>query len=584
MCGIAGYMGECDKRILRKMLDVISYRGPDDWGVYTDKGVGLGNRRLSIIDLKTGKQPIHNEEGDVWVVYNGEIYNYKNLRSELEKKKHKFYTASDTEVLVHAYEEWGENFVSRLRGIWAFALWDARRKKLLLGRDELGVKPLYYSLIGGKLLFGSEIKCILQNAEIKRKLNPRALECFLAFGSAFGEETLFEGIKKILPGHLLSWEKARARISRYWEPVMDPRPGDETEFAARIKNLLSESVEIELMSDVPLGAFLSGGVDSSAVVGLMSKFVDKPVKTFTVGFGEKDDEVEYARAVSEHFGTDHRELMVDEHRVVKLVPRLAWHFDDLTGDAAAVPTYFVSELARRHVKVVLTGEGGDELFAGYNRYKIMSGALWFVPKSFRVNFFKDVVSIFKEREINGMLPRQAHGNAFDRFFRLYFKIRADPLNQALLWGMAEVLPNQLLSKVDRTTMANSLEARVPFLDKEMVGLAGELPTNMKMRVFTGKHILRKAVRELVPHDILRRKKHGFDVPLLAWFSGELGEYAQQILSDRDARVRRYIEGFEKFIPDKMRTDKKQARKIWHLLVLELWLRTFMETGKPRMPG
>ncbi|MEW6328840.1 MAG: asparagine synthase (glutamine-hydrolyzing) [Candidatus Micrarchaeota archaeon] len=582
MCGIAGFAGLEDKKLLKKMLDVISYRGPDDWGVYIDNGVGLGNRRLSIIDLKTGKQPIHSEDGDVWVVYNGEIYNYKNLRCELEKKKHKFHTASDTEVLVHAYEEWGEGFVRRLRGIWAFALWDSRRKKLLLARDELGVKPLYYAPLAGKLFFGSEIKCMLQNAEIKRKLNQRALECFLAFGSVFGEETLFEGIKKILPGHLLAWGKGSALVSRYWEPVMEPRAGGEAEFAARIKNLLSESVEIELMSDVPLGAFLSGGVDSSAVGGLMSRFVKKPVKTFTVGFGESDDEVEYARAVSEHFGTDHRELMVDMDRVVKLVPRLAWHFDDLTGDAAAVPTYFVSELARNHVKVVLTGEGGDELFAGYNRYKLMSGALWFVPKSFRINFFKKVVSIFNEREMAAMLPATRGANAFKRFLSPYFETRADLLNQALLWGIVEVLPNQLLSKVDRTTMARSLEARVPFLDKEMVALAGELPTHLKMRGLTGKYILRKALSELVPRQILQRKKHGFDVPLLTWFSGELGEYALQTLSDKHARLGRYVKGFEKFIPEKMHlSDKRHARKVWHLLMLELWLKTFMEKEKPR---
>jgi len=577
MCGIAGYCGENgDRRVLRGMLDAIRYRGPDDEGVFADDAVGLGNRRLSIIDLRTGRQPISNERGDVWIVYNGELYNYLLLRAELEKKGHRFATNSDTEVFVHAYEEWGPDFAKRLRGIYAFALWDERKKQLLLARDEAGVKPLYYGSQDGTLFFGSEIKCLL-NRGFPKQLHLPAVDCFFSFGSVFGSQTMFKGIKKLEPGTyaIYSARTKKLVLKRFWRLRFSPSIHSLHEASERLFDLLRESVELQLVSDVPLGAFLSGGVDSSGVVAFMSKALKQPVKTFTIGFGEESDELAFAKKTSELFGTHHRERIVESSEAVKLLPLLPHHFDDLTGDAAAVPTYFVAKLARRFVKTVLTGEGGDELFAGYNRYKVFSPWLDWAPKGIRLRLFEGFVSVFQDSHKRALYSQRLLGARKDWsavFLHPYFEKGGSCLNQALAFGFEQVLPNQLLAKVDRATMANSLEARVPLLDKELADYSGMLPPIMKLNGFEGKFILKRVLENILPKEILYRPKHGFDVPWRTWFSGEVGEFAQGVFSE-GANSLLKKEKVEQMARAAISTKgKKPLMRAWHILLFELWMR------------
>lgn len=569
MCGISGIIGEEDKRLVAKMCKRIAHRGPDDEGFYNDKLASIGNRRLSIIDLRKGHQPIHNEEEDVWIVYNGETYNHSVLRAKL--KNHKFYTDSDTETLVHAYEEWGDNFIERLNGMYAFCIWDGEKKRALLGRDRVGVKPLYYTVKDGKLLFGSEIKCILEYS-INRDIDLDALSCYLRYGSVFGESTLFKSVKKVLPGGLLIWESGEISKKRFWRASMNPTVSDEPTAVREVSRIVGESVQRTLMSDVPFGAFLSGGLDSSTVVGEMSKHVDS-VETFSVGFGEADDELAYAKAIADHFGANHHELFVEEAEVPKIMDELVWHFDDLDGDAAAVPTYFVSKLARKFVKVVLTGEGGDEVFAGYNRYKPFSDYFSLIPKTLKVAVFENAISFFSDSQMRKLVtfnaPRQ------ESKVMAYFQGRSSALNQALQFGIEEVLPNQLLMKVDKTAMAHSLEARVPLLDDELVAYGEKLAPNLKMHGLTGKYVLRKAVEKLVPNEIIKRRKHGFTVPIVAWFNGELGEFADGVFDRIGERKLFRRASFKEFVD--RRASRKDAARLWHLLLLELWMKKFVDS-------
>lgn len=581
MCGICGFVGFEDRSLARRINSTIAHRGPDDEGFFSDRNVELAIRRLSIIDLKTGNQPIHNEEENVWVVYNGEIYNYKKLRTEMEKKGHKFYTNSDTEVLVHLYEEYGPLFASRLDGMFGFAVWDSKKEELVLSRDATGIKPLYfyYNKKDNTLMFGSEIKAIIENREIAREIDPRSLDCFLTFGSVFGDGTLFKGIKKLLPGHALIWNKNGIEIKEYWNVKMRPKKEDENSLKRALAVKLQNSVEMQLMSDVPLGAFLSGGLDSSTVVALMSKRVKEPVKTFTIGFGEEDDEIDYAREVSEKFGTEHREKIVEYSEIPRIMPKLVWHYDDLTGDSAGFPTYLVSELAKKHVKVVLTGEGSDELFAGYNRYKPMSDYLKIVPKSISLSVFYNAVTIFKDDEKKGVFSG-ASNEPRKRHLDPYFKTSLDYMNQALMFGLKEVLPNQLLLKVDRATMASSIEARVPFLGMDIINFSTKLMPNLKMRGFQGKYLLRGVVADLLPNEIIKRKKQGFTPPVVTWFNNDLGEFAENIFSETKTEERQFINYKEvcKRFPSKGKFDDyKEARRFWHLLLFEMWYRRFFES-------
>ncbi|MCX6654456.1 MAG: asparagine synthase (glutamine-hydrolyzing), partial [Candidatus Bathyarchaeota archaeon] len=471
MCGITGIYGLSDRKLIKRMTDTLKHRGPDGEGYYVDETVSLGHRRLSIIDLKTGSQPIYNEDGSIIVVYNGEIYNYKSLRSDLEKKrgkgkKHSFCSTSDTDVLVLLYEEHFEDFIETLNGIFAFALYDSNKRKLLIARDRIGIKPLYYVRLGSKLLFSSEIKSILQYDGVKREIDKEGLSSYLTYGSVLGEQTMFKSIKKLQPGHLLTYDGKNLVIKKYYKRKEEISYYNEDLAAKRLRSLLEKSVDSQLMSDVPLGAFLSGGVDSSTIVGIMSGIMKRPVETFTVGFGREDDELKYARITSEHFSTKHHEIMVYPKDVPPIISKLVWHYDDLIWDAASVPTYFVSELAKKHVKVVLTGEGGDELFGGYNRYKPFSPYFWFVPSFFKkkaYDMFSQLFDPWIRLQVLGNYPSRYSEEIENEYFR-----KTKGMKSILYFEKEQLLPNQLLNKVDKASMAASIEARVPFLDNTIV--------------------------------------------------------------------------------------------------------------------
>jgi len=633
MCGIVGFTGDGDKKTLKRMCDVISYRGPNDDGYFSDKNISLGMRRLSIIDVKGGKQPISNEDGSIVVVYNGEIFNYLDIKKGLAKK-HRFRTASDTEVLVHLYEEHGVDFVSKLRGMFAFALWDSNKQRLVLGRDRLGKKPLYYAKRNGEIVFGSEIKSILQCPNIKRKPNLLALDSFLTYRFIPGPDTAFEGITKLLPGHILVFENNKIQIKKYWDIDLEPQEWSEQFCIKTLRKLLRESVKIRLMSEVPLGAYTSGGVDSGTVVGMMSKLVDKPIKTFTVGFGsEEHDELEYARVISERFKTDHRELVV-EADAMKYLPKIVWQFDEPVADPAAIPTYLLSEYAKKYVTVVLTGEGADEQFAGYEQYKIMllgDKYLRRVPRVLRKTlpslakivpapalnkFFKyssalgekgigrfgdyldsiddkakayfAINGFFDEKEKRELYSiKMKDGNLLENVNREYFSDGKPLLNQMLNLDMKTLLPDNLLMKVDKMTMAFSVEARVPFLDHKFFEFTSGLPLRFKLNGMNDKYILRKAVQDLLPKEVYARKKARFFVPIDKWFEGEFGEIVAQFLDEKTVKKRgifrhNYI---KKMIGGYGKSKLFYSRQFWNLLNFELWYRIYIESDniyKPKL--
>lgn len=380
MCGICGIVGADEKEILKKMSETIIHRGPDDYGYYSDTSVSLANRRLSIIDLSTGKQPIHNEDETIWITYNGEIFNFVELKKDLEKKGHKFYTNTDTETIVHLYEEYGERCAEKLRGMFAFAIWDSKKKKIVLVRDRLGIKPLYYTLLNGKLIFGSEIKTILTYPEVKRKINEDAIYHFLSIGFFLDPETIFHGINQLLPGHILTFQNGKISFKKYWDINVKIEIRSEEYFKKKLLEIMEDSVRLRMISDVPLGLFLSGGVDSTATLALMKRYSDEPIKTFTIGFGKESDEIKDARTVSDYFGTDHTEVIHDGKNILEAFPKIIWHFDEPMR--ITTPIYFLSQAAKKKVTVALQGLGSDELFGGYRRHFLFRYKK-FIPKSLK---------------------------------------------------------------------------------------------------------------------------------------------------------------------------------------------------------
>ncbi|MDP6459892.1 MAG: asparagine synthase (glutamine-hydrolyzing), partial [Candidatus Hydrothermarchaeota archaeon] len=621
MCGIAGFVGN-DIDTIKRMCNVIAYRGPDDSGYYVDDLVSLGHNRLSIIDLsEKGKQPIHNEDESVWITYNGEIYNYRGLRGELEKRGHHFYTNTDTETIVHAYEEYGEECVQRLRGMFAFALWDSEKKRMLLARDRLGIKPLHYYLDDERLIFGSEIKSILR-CGVPRALDYNALHSYPAYRFVLGESTAFKGIKRLSPGHVLLWSEEGIEIKKYWDLEMTPGNLEEDYYQKKISNLFEDSVRIRLMSEVPLGAYLSGGIDSSSVVAVMSSLLEEPVKTFSVGFGDSDfDEVEYARCIAEHFSTEHHEFIV-EPKAMELFPKILWHYEEPIADPALFPVYLLSEQAKKYVTVVLTGEGGDELFAGYEQYKIMTlaeryGSLiprfakthllpWMAnkaPKSVLDAFFKyssslgdegikrfaqymaclgnkgveylTLISVFNEDEEDRLytnetrkrISRKLSTELNKNYFRRYMK--GELLNRLIYLEIKTSLPDHLLMKVDKMTMAHSIEARVPLLDHVLAEFSATMPQEVKLRGTRDKYIFRKAMSGMLPKKILQREKQRFFVPIHKWLGDESRELTLQILDSNSIKRRGYFNYtpirrmFEKFEKSKL----YYSRQLWSLLSL-----------------
>jgi asparagine synthase (glutamine-hydrolysing) len=635
MCGIAGFADdapadafsparqEADFRLVHAMCEAIRHRGPDDEGIHTESGVALGMRRLSIIDLATGQQPIHNEDESVWVVFNGEIYNYRELRRSLEQAGHTFRTSSDTETIVHAYEEWGESAFERLRGMFGIALWDRRARTLLLARDRVGIKPLHYVERGGRLYFASEIKSLLAAGAVERQLDLDALDHYLSFLYAPRDRSVFNNVRKLPPGHLLRWREGRAEVRQYWAIAADePFEGTLEEAAAALRHVLGDAVESHMMSDVPLGAFLSGGVDSSVVVGLMARASGRPVMTFSIGFDEAEyDELEHARAVARHFGTDHHEFVVRPDGV-GILDRLIAHFDEPFADSSAIPTWYVSEVAARHVTVVLSGDGGDELFGGYDRYlphpavarfdrlpvagrRRLAAAVWpLLPHGTpgkgllrRVardedGRFLDSIAMLQSDEKRALFTPDARralaGFDAERVLERHFeRFRALPAQSRMMRVDFETyLPEDVLTKVDRMSMAHSLESRVPLLDAAVVEFAATLPPHLKITGARRKHVLKEAVRSLLPESILNRRKQGFGVPLGVWFRGELAGLFSDVLGSPRARQRGY---FDPAFVDRLVREHRTGRRdhnlrLWQLLVFELWHRRYLDAPLSPAPA
>jgi asparagine synthase (glutamine-hydrolysing) len=584
MCGIYGILqldGEpAPVEALRRMGEITIHRGPDDEGMHADGAVAIGMRRLSIIDLAGGHQPLSNEDGSLWLVANGEIYNYRELRQELLAAGHRFKTDSDCETLVHLYEACGDAFVERLNGMFAFALWDARRRRLLLGRDRLGIKPLYVLEDGKRLVFASEAKAILAVPGVRAELDPVALHSYLTLGYVPAPQSIFRGIRKLPAATLLSAEDARVEQRRYWTVPheVDTTIGAET-WIGRVRARLEESVRMQMVSDVPIGAFLSGGIDSSAVVGFMSAHSDRPVKTYAIGFagGRAEayyNELPYAREVARRFGTDHHEIVVRPD-VVSLLPRLLWHMDEPIADTAFVTTYLVSEFARREVTVILSGVGGDELFGGYRRYlgnhyqarfdrlpaglRRAAAALGERLPSDRHSPLLDAMRLARGFLSTAGLPLEERYRSYvevfpdeaaadlllkplpeveDALSRAFAEARSsDDLNRMLAVDVATQLPDDLLLLTDRMSMAVSLECRVPLLDHELVELAARIPEGIKLRGGRLKHLMKAALEGLLPRDILERRKRGFGAPMGAWLKDELAPLLRDLLSESSVEAR-----------------------------------------------
>lgn len=628
MCGIVGLVHsdglDVDEALLGRMCDAIRHRGPDDDGFYVNRGVGLGMRRLSIIDLNSGAQPIHNQDLTAWIVFNGEIYNYRELRKELEKLGHIFYTNSDTEAIIHAYDRYGADCPKHLRGMFAFAIWDERTQELLLARDRVGKKPLLYAQVNGRLVFGSEFSALLLHPDIGRDIDFRALDHYLSFMCVPAPLTAYRAIRKLEPGHILRWRKGDLRIERYWQPDFSKKIDvGEEEAGERAIEILRDAVRVRLMSEVPLGAFLSGGIDSSAVVALMSEVSSDPVKTFSIGFEEQDfSELHHARRVAEYVGADHHEFIVRPD-ALEVLPLLVEHYGEPFADSSAIPTYYVARETRNHVTVALNGDGGDESFAGYERYAAMrlAEAYHRLPAIIRGSLVEPAVGLIPTSESRrsrvrdakrflqaASLPKvdrylrwvtvfdqDAKANLYSESFRNETDhVRAadllDPwlarangagvVDAALLADTMTYLPNDLLVKVDIATMAVSLEARSPFLDHNVIEFAASLPEQLKLRGLTTKYLLKRVLKKLLPTENLHRRKMGFGVPIGQWFRGKLRPFLLENLLSEKALNRGLFRphAVKQLVDLHIRSERDYSHQLWTLLMLELWFKTFIDTN------
>jgi asparagine synthase (glutamine-hydrolysing) len=633
MCGITGAAWTDPRKaiephVLERMIDALRHRGPDDQGQYRADGqrlpapaggVALGHRRLSIIDPNGGHQPLGNEDGTIQLVFNGEVYNFRQLRRSLASAGHTLRTACDAETIVHLYEDHGPQFLEQLNGMFALALWDARRSQLLLARDRLGEKPLVYHLEPGRLLFASELKSLVEVPGLERRVAPQAIDEYLTYQYVPHPRTIYENFFKLPPGHLAIYRDGGLEVRPYWQPdfrVEERRPA--AEYAAELRALLESSVALRLESDVPLGAFLSGGVDSTIIAGLMSRLSTSRVRTFSIGFAERDyDETSYARLAAQQFGTEHEEFQVRPD-AVEILPRLAWHYDEPMADSSALPTWYLAQLTRRHVTVALSGDGGDELFAGYDRYRavwlaglldrlpplrqLLAARCWQrLPASGRqrslfrrakrfaeslgqspARRYLEWVSTFNASrradlytpEFQASLPDGDPLEFLDAAMRR--AAGRDQITAASLADLTTYLPCDLMTKVDIATMAHGLESRAPFLDHRVVELAARMPVACKFRHARGKWILRRAFGDLLPTAIQQRSKMGFGVPLAQWFRGPLGDFARQMLLEPRAAARGYFrrQAVETLLDEHRSTRFDHSYRLWSLLVLELWHRTW----------
>jgi len=631
MCAIVGIV-QLDPRErvgdvrLKRMRDVLHHRGPDGAGLWIEGPVGLGHRRLAIVDVAGGHQPMANEDQTVWIVFNGEIYNHAELRPELEARGHRYRTRSDTETILHLYEEEGERCVERLRGMFAFAVWDRTRRRLLLARDRLGIKPLYYARTDRELLFASEIKALLAASPIRAEFNEAVLPEYLATRFVAGEETFFRGIRKLLPGHTLSWSLADGfRERRYWRlPVTtDDSPVELQERASHLRTRLEGAVRSHLMSDVPLGLFLSGGLDSSGLAALMAPMVKEPIRTFSVGFTEREaNELPYARLAASSVGAEHREVIVSPEQFFKTLPRLIWHEDEPLAFDSSVPLYFVSRLAQEHVKVVLTGEGADELFLGYPWYRVslwnerLGGPYWrLVPQMLRekvsgvIKRLPNPVRRYAERSFLALHPGP-RGLFYENFAvfpealqRTLVRDKGiltarDPYAVGLRCftehsgGILERMSHadlqtylvELLMKQDQMSMAASVESRVPYLDHELVEHVVTIPSQYKLHGWQTKAILRESLRDLVPREILTRKKMGFPVPLGRWLRGPYRLVVEEFVLGPRTLQRKLFQPSElmRLVEEHRTGTRNHAVRLWLLVNLEVWQRIFLDGEDPAL--
>lgn len=627
MCGIVGIVNQIsrpvEREILEKMNRAIRHRGPDEDGFYLNENVGLAMRRLSIIDLAGGQQPIHNPSKTAWIVFNGEIYNFRELRAELEKRGRRFYTNSDTEIILHLYDEHGADCVTHLRGMFAFAIWDEREKSLFLARDRVGKKPVLYShQPNGDLIFGSEFQALLQHPDVDREVDYEAIHQYLTFSCVPAPLTAFRQIRKLEPGHWLRWKNGEIKTERYWTP----------DFSAKIKisepdaveetlRILREATKMRLISEVPLGAFLSGGVDSSVVVALMAEASEKPVKTFSIGFEEQDfSELKYARRVAEHIGAEHHEFIVKPD-AIEVLPTLVEHYGEPFADSSAIPTFYVSKETRKHVTVALNGDGGDETFAGYERYfaiqlaekykkipsllrkSLIEPAAAFLPTSMgqhsRVKSAKNFLAVSSMPKsslylrwmsaINEDLKAELYSENFKQktsndstasVLQSWFAKAngSGAIDAMLLTDTMTYLPNDLLVKVDIASMANSLEARSPFLDHKVIEFAASLPEKIKVRGTETKYLLKKAASRVVPPEVLYRRKMGFGIPVGYWLRNEMKDFMFEILLSEKSFNRGLFkpEIIKKLVAEHVAEKQNHTYPLWTLLMLELWFRQMID--------
>jgi asparagine synthase (glutamine-hydrolysing) len=627
MCGICGkfdfdLQARVSPALVKAMADTISHRGPDDEGYYVSGPIGLGFRRLSIIDLNTGHQPISNEDGSVWIVFNGEIYNYQELREHLLSRGHVFKTRTDTEVIVHLYEEFGEGCVEKLRGMFAFAIWDNRNKLLFIARDRLGIKPLYYASSSKSLVFASEMKAILADPEVRREVEPATIDRFLSFNYTPGEETFFKNIRKLQPGHYIVVRQGELHIRQYWDLHFstEPEHPNQKQAEEQLVNLLEESVRLHMISDVPVGFLLSGGLDSTAMLSLAAGKSDQPISSYTIGFSEPgiEDERPYARLAASRYGVKHYEMTITSKDFVDFLPQYVWHMEEGVCEPPAVALYYISKLAKEHVKVLISGEGGDEAFAGYPNYRnllwlerlksaagplkgVLSGTLgalnsvahskkiakylplldmplssyYYSRTASPFSFFNQLNNPIYSSTFAGIVDKRKSVSAVQK----YLQGDLNNLNTMLYVDTKTWLPDDLLIKADKITMANSIELRVPFLDHKVMEFAASLPTNFKVRGFTTKYLAKKALSHRVPQEIINRKKAGFPVPYESWLRTDLNSWLRDLLFSQRAMERGYFDrrGVEGLFSKNSETGA-YSKEIFCLAVLELWHRIFSDGG------
>ncbi|NUU97594.1 asparagine synthase (glutamine-hydrolyzing) [Marinitoga sp. 1138] len=619
MCGFVGFSGQKNLDILKTMTNSIIHRGPDEEGFYYDEDINLGSRRLSIIDIKSGKQPIHNETKDIWAVWNGEIYNFKELRNELLEKGHIFYTNhSDSEVIVHLYEEYDLNFVKKINGMFSIAIWDKKRKKIILVRDRVGQKPLFYSILNNTIIFSSEIKAILKHPKYVKEPNFEAIYHYFTFKNIPAPMTAFQNIYSLLPGEMLVFDlnKKEKKLIKYWEIDFSKQTTDSTEeIKYKIKNYLEDSVKLRMISDVPIGAYLSGGLDSSAVVSIMSKYSNSKIKTFSLGYTtfleHKDDDIKSARHISEILDTEHYEYYMSPNELIEDLPDILRSFDN--PFSGTISTFFLSKLIKKHVKVALSGDGADELFASYlaprlaqplyyfeklynkykennlsenekNLFKPFEKNMSFLEKLYLLSkgkqyIWKYNILLFKDAEKRNLLDKNKFYfddiNTLDLVKNDFSKLKAiDPLNKILEYEWKTLLPDQVLAFVDFLSMAHSIEVRSPFLDYRLIEYVASIPGNLKIKNGIVKFILKESLKDLVPERIINRKKEGFVLPIFWWLKNEIKDFVFDTLSfnrlQNSLFNKSYIQNLLKEYYEKNENDFTLAAKIWNIVSFQIW--------------